>query len=113
MKAWTTRWKPRLKRHARVLGFDLVGIAPAAPADGFDRLRDWLDRGFAGDMAYMHRHAEARRHPESILPDVRSVVMLGMNYNPGRDEDKDERAGTAESPATLAAPITTTCCASG
>ena len=82
--------EPRLKRHARVLGFDLVGVAPAAPADGFDRLRDWLDRGFAGEMAYMHRRAEARRHPASVLPEVRSVVMLGMNYNPDRDEDKDE-----------------------
>jgi epoxyqueuosine reductase len=73
----------RLKRQAQVLGFDLVGVAPAGPADGFDRLRTWLQRGFAGDMDYMHRHAEARRHPESVLPEVRSVVMLGMNYNPG------------------------------
>src|ERR1700722_7198242 len=73
----------RLKRQAQVLGFDLVGVAPAGPADDFDRLRDWLQRGFAGDMDYMHRHAEARRHPESVLPEVRSVVMLGMNYNPG------------------------------
>jgi epoxyqueuosine reductase len=72
-----------LKQQAHILGFDLVGVAPAGPADGFDRLRDWLDRGFAGDMDYMGRHAEARRHPESVLPNVRSVVMVGMNYNPG------------------------------
>ena len=80
----------RLKQQARALGFDLVGVAPAAPADGFDRLRDWLARGFAGDMAYMHRHAEARRHPDSILPDVRSVVMLGMSYKPFSEEDNDD-----------------------
>ena len=78
----------RLKRQARLLGFDLVGVAPAGPADGFDCLRDWLDRGFAGDMDYMHRHAEARRHPESVLPEVRSVVMLGMNYNPGEEQEE-------------------------
>jgi epoxyqueuosine reductase len=72
----------RIKEQARRLGFDLAGIAPATRADGFDRLRDWLDQGFAGEMVYMHRHAEARRHPESILPEVRSVVMLGMNYKP-------------------------------
>jgi epoxyqueuosine reductase len=34
-------------------------------------------------MGYMHDHAEARRHPRSILPAVRSVVMVGMNYAPG------------------------------
>jgi epoxyqueuosine reductase len=78
----------RLKQHAHTLGFDLVGIAPAGPADGFDRLRDWLDRGFAGDMDYMHRHAEARRHPESVLQEVRSVVMLAMNYNPGDGQEE-------------------------
>jgi epoxyqueuosine reductase len=32
-------------------------------------------------MAYLHRHAEARAHPSSILPNVRSVVMVGMNYH--------------------------------
>ncbi len=79
----------RLKEQARLLGFDLVGVAPAAPADGFDRLRAWLDRGFAGEMDYMRRHAEARRHPESVLPEVRSVVMLGMNYNPAGPREEN------------------------
>ncbi len=72
----------RLKQQARSLGFDLVGIAPAQPADGFDRLHEWLARGYAGDMAYLHRHGEARRHPASILPAVRSVVMVALNYKP-------------------------------
>lgn len=72
--------EPRLKQQAHALGFELVGIAPAAPADGFDRYREWLDRDFAGAMGYLHRHAEARRHPGSVLPEVRSVVMVGMNY---------------------------------
>jgi len=71
----------RLKERARALGFELVGIAPATPADGFDHLRAWLDRDFAGGMTYMDRQAEARRHPASILPAVRSVVMVALNYH--------------------------------
>jgi epoxyqueuosine reductase len=70
----------RLKDQAHALGFELAGIAPATPADGFDRLRAWLAEGLAGEMTYMNRHAEARRHPGSILAEVRSVVMVGMNY---------------------------------
>ena len=70
----------RLKQRAHTLGFELAGIAPAGPADSFDRLRDWLENGFAGEMSYMHRHGDARRHPDAVLPQVRSVVMLGMNY---------------------------------
>lgn len=77
----TARLAGRIKEQCRALGFDLVGIAPAAEADGFDRLRDWLARGCAGDMGYLHRQAEARRHPASILPSVRSVIMLALNYH--------------------------------
>ena len=70
----------RLKQHARELGFGLSGIAPAADADGFARYEAWLDAGYAGEMAYLHRRRDARRHPRAIVPDVRSVVMLGLEY---------------------------------
>src|SRR3954469_17060754 len=70
----------RLKDQARAAGFALVGIARAGPADDFARLREWLDRGYAGEMTYMPRHADARRHPAAVLPAVRSVVMVGMEY---------------------------------
>lgn len=79
----------RIKDRAHELGFELAGIAPAVPADGLDRLRDWLARGFAGEMTYLERHAEARRHPASILDPVRSVVMVGMNYYPGPEDPGD------------------------
>jgi epoxyqueuosine reductase len=83
-----TTLEERLKHQAHVLGFELVGIAPATEADGFDRLQDWLARGFAGTMDYLYRHGEARRHPASILPEVRSVIMVGMNYRPADAEEK-------------------------
>jgi epoxyqueuosine reductase len=70
----------RLKAEAARLGFALAGIAPATEADGFARFRAWLDRGFAGEMTYLHAQSEARRHPRSILDDVRSVLMVGMEY---------------------------------
>src|SRR6185295_6073968 len=73
----------QIKDFARQLGFDRVGIAPASHADGFDRLNEWLARGFAGDMAYMQKLGDARRHPKSILADVRSVVMVALNYRHG------------------------------
>jgi epoxyqueuosine reductase len=70
----------RIKDRARDLGFALVGTARAAEADGFDRLQEWLARGYAGEMAYMERYAAERRHPAAVLPTVRSVVMVGMEY---------------------------------
>jgi epoxyqueuosine reductase len=76
------RLEDRIKQQARALGFDLAGIAPATSADGLQHLRDWLERGFAGEMNYLHRQADARAHPRSILPAVRSVVMVALNYKP-------------------------------
>jgi epoxyqueuosine reductase len=84
----------RLRRQAHALGFELAGIAPAAPADGFERLRDWLSRGFAGEMDYLPRHADARRHPAAVLPAVRSVVMVGMNYRSEEVAEPREKTGT-------------------
>lgn len=72
----------RLKQHAQTLGFALTGIAAAAPADGFVHLADWLARGFAGEMHYMHRQRDARRDPAAVLPEVRSVVMVALSYAP-------------------------------
>lgn len=69
-----------IRESASAEGFTLFGIATAAPADRFDRFAEWLDRGYAGGMDYLRDQAEARRHPDSILPGVRSVVMVGWEY---------------------------------
>jgi epoxyqueuosine reductase len=83
----------RLKQHASSLGFDLVGIAPATEADHFAEFLNWLDHDYAGEMDYLHRHAQAHRHPDSIVPDVRSVIMVAMNYNPGiRNQESGVRS---------------------
>jgi epoxyqueuosine reductase len=89
------RIETRLKQKAKDIGFELAGIAAAGPADSFGRMRDWLDRGYAGDMAYMTRHAEARRAPDSILDNVQTVVMLGMNYNAEPLSDPSAQDGAA------------------
>jgi epoxyqueuosine reductase len=70
----------RLKAKAAELGFALAGVAPATEADSFPRFRDWLARGHAGEMSYLHTQGEARRHPNSILETVRGVLMVGMEY---------------------------------
>jgi epoxyqueuosine reductase len=83
----------RLKAEAQRLGFGLSGIAPATEADGFERLHEWLERGYAGEMAYMQRHEEARRHPRSILEAVRSIIMVGMEYAERNSKPVDSAMG--------------------
>lgn len=69
-----------LKSEALRLGFDLVGVAPAVTPPGYPHLMSWLERGFAGEMHYLPRRAAAYQHPEHVLPGVRSVVMVALNY---------------------------------
>ena len=69
-----------LRERAFAHGFTLFGIAPATDADGFDRFAGWLDAGHAGEMDYLREKRDRRRHPSSILPSVRTVVMLGFHY---------------------------------
>ncbi len=72
-----------LKRRASEIGFELVGVAPAVRAGTWENLDEWLARGFAGEMKYIERRREAYQHPEHVLPQVRSVVMLGLVYGGG------------------------------
>jgi epoxyqueuosine reductase len=68
---------------AHRLGFDLVGILPAAPSTTAGQYQDWLEHGYHGQMAYLARSdaVAKRRDPTHILPGTQSVVVVGANYN--------------------------------
>lgn len=76
-----------IKREARLLGFDAVGITSVVlepPAHGLlDRLQEWLRRGYHGTMAWMARDPDRRAHPQIVLPGCRSIISVGMNYDTG------------------------------
>jgi len=60
-----------------------MGVAlPDAIPLAAGRLRQFLDSGAHGDMGWMAANAERRADPRALWPDVRSVVMLGINYGP-------------------------------
>ena len=73
-----------IKARAAELGFDLCGIAPAAEFKELAFLREWLDRGYAGEMSYLARSAERRADVRAIVPSATSVICLGTIYNTDR-----------------------------
>jgi epoxyqueuosine reductase len=73
-----------IKARAAELGFDLCGIAPPGDFKELGFLREWLDRGYAGEMAYMARSAERRADVRAVLPSAASVISLGTIYNTDR-----------------------------
>ena len=71
---------------ARAHGFDTVGIArPDAIPQAAERLKRFLAEGAHGDMDWMATTAERRGDPRALWPEVRSIIMLGMNYGPDGD----------------------------
>jgi epoxyqueuosine reductase len=69
-----------IKKHARAIGFDLVGITTAQPPQHAEQFQSWLARDFHGDMAYMSKNASKRADPQKILPGARSIIVVGLNY---------------------------------
>jgi epoxyqueuosine reductase len=72
--------REQINAKAAALGFGLVGITSAEPLAHGGRLRAWVAQGFAGEMGYMSRDVEKRVDPSRVLPEVRSIIVLGMNY---------------------------------
>ncbi len=60
-----------------------MGIArPDSIPQAAARLREFLASGAHGDMAWLATNADRRASPRAMWPDVRSVIMLGVNYGP-------------------------------
>src|SRR3982074_2197902 len=75
--------KEKLAHEALALGFDCVGVAdPAAIADAAKYFRSFLEAGAHGDMDWLAASPERRADPRVLWTDVRSVIMLGVNYGP-------------------------------
>jgi epoxyqueuosine reductase len=71
-----------IRERARACGFELAGVARAAPVAERAWYRDWAAAGYAGEMRYLtDRRATVREDPRSLLPSARSVVSVGKLYN--------------------------------
>jgi epoxyqueuosine reductase len=73
-------------RQARLAGFDAVAVTspdaiPLAPA----RLKEFVADGFHGSMGWIAETLERRADPRTLWPEVRSIIVLAMNYGPDHD----------------------------
>jgi epoxyqueuosine reductase len=77
-----------VKARARELGFVACGITHPGPSVYAGRLDEWLSKGYAGTMRYLHRQAARRKEPQRIVPEAQSVVVVLDNYytpDPGNE----------------------------
>ncbi|TVQ38642.1 MAG: tRNA epoxyqueuosine(34) reductase QueG [Spirochaetaceae bacterium] len=65
-------------------GLSLLGVAAADTGSEAIRASTeydaWIAAGYAGEMRYLQRHAPIKYRPWMLVPDCRSVLMVGLNY---------------------------------
>lgn len=83
MNGSATSLREDVKKLARELGFDLCRFARAEEAEHAPQFRDWLRSGEEGEMNYLGRNEDRRCDPGLVLPGVRSVIVLALNYFQG------------------------------
>jgi epoxyqueuosine reductase len=72
----------QIKTLALECGFELAGIAAAAPVPEAAYYRQWVAGGMAGEMRYLTgRRAGLRDDPRLLLPSARSILCVGKLYN--------------------------------
>jgi epoxyqueuosine reductase len=75
--------KTVLAREALALGFDCIGVTdPAAIGNAGKHFHAFIEAGGHGDMDWLAANPARRADPRVLWPDVRSIIMLGVNYGP-------------------------------
>ena len=84
-----TSLKGHLRNQARRLGFEAFGVVrPDAIPLAAPRLARFLEQGRHGDMEWLARTPERRGAPAGLWPEVKSVILVGMNYGPELDPQR-------------------------
>ena len=62
------------------MGFDAFGVAPVEVDVRADYFKKWIADGMHGDMAWLARNPDRRTDARKVLPEARSLVVVGLNY---------------------------------
>ncbi|MFP6703075.1 MAG: QueG-associated DUF1730 domain-containing protein, partial [Planctomycetaceae bacterium] len=94
-----------IRDQARRIGFELVGIAPAGRPETLEHFGDWLDAGFDANMSYLARRRDAYQHPDRVLGNSASLIMLGMNYRAETEAAMGPSSHSTQATTTIPARI--------
>jgi len=72
--------RQRLEASAKALGFDAFGVAPVEVDVRADYFKKWIADGMHGDMAWLARNPDRRTDARKVLPEARSLIVVGLNY---------------------------------
>ena len=78
--------KEKIQKKSEEFGFDIIKITePEIHKKDHRYIKDFLNNNFHGDMDWLEKNLERRLFPKKIWPDVKSIIVLGVNYAPDHD----------------------------
>lgn len=81
----------QIRKIAGGLGIDSIGFVPireVAP-QVIAYYDSWLASGKNANMKYLEQYREQREHPQMLLSDARSIIMIAVSYFPSELQSKD------------------------
>ena len=70
-----------IQKMALKAGFDQAAVTTEENLETDEKyFKEWIRKGYAGEMGYMTRSPNKRSRPKEILPSAKSVIVLALNY---------------------------------
>ena len=83
-----------IKQKANELGFSLVGISDTEPLlDEHDKLTSWISSGYHYKLKWLEESVTIRTNPKDVLPNAKSIIVLGVNYYNKVEYSEDKNVG--------------------
>lgn len=76
-----------IQQWGKELGFSAVGVSNTDLSQAEQRLGQWLEQQYHGEMEWMARHGTKRSRPAELVPDTLSVISVRLDYQPEEYHD--------------------------
>jgi epoxyqueuosine reductase len=84
--------RARIEELAAELGFARLGVSAIERFPELERTREWLARGYDGEMAYIGKRLADREDLTRVLPGARSALVVAIPYDNGEPDSRAPRA---------------------
>ena len=77
----------QIKSLAKQIGFQAVGITDTNLSAYEKKYEQWLALNYHGEMGYMSKHGQKRTRPKQLIPEVKSLISVRLDYLPEHSAD--------------------------